>query len=1339
MKYAWSAAILVFEFSLIPAQADPFAWGQNAYGQLGDVRSLARTTDGKVFAGGYNLCGQVGDGTSTFHPQPMAVDTIGVPAGKTQTLTSRDQVPEGIAKSDWSSIRAAYEAGRHAFQRIEGGWQARNPGQQWTTKFDGRGFLAQPQDGGWSWGLELQSCGFEESQHAIGGTPVVKAEGQRLSYQWDGTVREWWVNDQRGLEHGFAVAERPGDERDGTDGPHPSPRSQDSQLSLTLRTRGTLHPHVSADSQSVLFQNAAGATVLHYTGLKVWDAAGKVLPSHFEAAGETGLRLLVDERGARYPLTIDPIAQQAYLKPAAVGTTQEIDRFGSSVAISGDTVVVGASGESSSTTGVNSTPNESVLASGAAYVFVRSAGVWAQQAYLKPAAVGTTQSDDNFGTSVAISGDTVVVGAPREDSSTTGINSTPNESVDGFGNPANSGAAYIFVRSASVWTQQAYLKPAAVGTTQAGDNFGYSVAVSGDTVVVGAVNEDSSTTGVNSTPNESAPTSGAACVFVRNAGVWTQQAYLKPVAVGTTQTIDEFGYSVAVSGDTVVVGAINEDSSTTGVNSTPNESASSAGAAYIFVRSAGVWAQQAYLKPSAVGTSQAGDQFGYSVAVSGVTVVVGAFAEDSSTTGVNSTPNESASDSGAAYVFVRSGGVWTQQAYLKPAAVGTTQASDYFGSSVAVSGDTVVVGANGEDSSTIGVNSTPNESASDSGAACVFARSAGVWTQQAYLKPAVIGTSQTSDRFGWSVAVSGGTVVVGAVNEDSSTTGVNSTPNESAVDAGAAYIFTGLGVPEIAVEQPPGTDLTNGAAVNFGATRTGADAVLTFNILNSGPGDLTGISAGITGADAGAFTLLSSPAGTLQGSGGNSAFSVRFAPLTPGPKTALLRILSNDSDESPFTLRLEGVGISPEIVVHNGNAAAPELTDGQAAAVDFGIVRQSFPQARAFTISNTGTAPLLVSKVTLPPGYTALDLPPLPATVAIAQSLVFRLRIDAAALGTFTGRVGIESDDLDESVFDFPVTGIVVTPEIAVHNGNAAAPELSDGQAAAVNYGKNVQGTPATRSFTIANTGTAALLVSSITVPPGYTALNVPVLPLTVGLNQAATFQVSLTTLAVGTHPGSVVIASDDLDEASFDFPLTGEVFIPDPVSSVVRTTTVLNRQTGLREQTIHISNGTTATVPAYNLIIRGLPAGVEVNNASEVRADGSVVVYIRQTMLPHSTQDIVLEYYSANRAPVEMNPQLSTEVVLNPPDLTAPGTNPGLTIDRIRQLTGGVMMIEFASTPGRSYQVQYSSDGTTWQKSLPPIRAAANRTQWTDRGLPRTDSHPAAHGTRFYRVALIP
>ncbi|MCX6887774.1 MAG: putative Ig domain-containing protein, partial [Verrucomicrobia bacterium] len=224
-----------------------------------------------------------------------------------------------------------------------------------------------------------------------------------------------------------------------------------------------------------------------------------------------------------------------------------------------------------------------------------------------------------------------------------------------------------------------------------------------------------------------------------------------------------------------------EASSTTGVNSTPDELASSSGAVYVFVRSGTSWSQQAYLKASNTGSS---DQFGYSVAVSGDTVVVGSPFEASSTTGVNSTPDELASSSGAVYVFVRSGTVWSQQVYLKAS---NTGAGDNFGYSVGVSGDTVVVGAPQEASSTTGVNSTPNELARFSGAVYVFLRSGTVWSQQVYLKASNTGTS---DDFGYSVAVSGDTVVVGAPYEDSSTTGVSSTPNESAAGAGAAYVFS---------------------------------------------------------------------------------------------------------------------------------------------------------------------------------------------------------------------------------------------------------------------------------------------------------------------------------------------------------------------------------------------------------------------------------------------------------------------------------------------------------------------------------------------------------------------
>ncbi|MEZ5351926.1 MAG: BACON domain-containing carbohydrate-binding protein [Bryobacteraceae bacterium] len=324
------------------------------------------------------------------------------------------------------------------------------------------------------------------------------------------------------------------------------------------------------------------------------------------------------------------------------------------------------------------------------------------------------------------------------------------------------------------FTQQAYLK---ASNTGAGDWFGFSVAASGTTVAVGAWNEDSSTAGINGASNDLAADAGAVYVFVRNGGVWSQQAYLKASNPGAG---DNFGFSVALSGDTLVVGAVREDSNSTGVGGPDNDLALNAGAAYVFVRSGGVWSQQAYLKASNTGI---GDFFGQSVAVSGDTVVVGSPFEDSSATGVNGASNESGSNAGAAYVFVRNGGVWSQQAYLKASNTGS---GDAFGWSVGASQDTVIVGANLEDSSATGINGADNDLAPDSGAAYVFVRTGAVWSQQAYCKAS---NTEANDRFGQSVAVFAHRAVVGANFEDSDGVGISRETDNSAQNAGAAYAF----------------------------------------------------------------------------------------------------------------------------------------------------------------------------------------------------------------------------------------------------------------------------------------------------------------------------------------------------------------------------------------------------------------------------------------------------------------------------------------------------------------------------------------------------------------------
>lgn len=291
--------------------------------------------------------------------------------------------------------------------------------------------------------------------------------------------------------------------------------------------------------------------------------------------------------------------------------------------------------------------------------------------------------------------------------------------------------------------------------------------MSGDTMVIGAVLEDSSSAGVNGDQNNNnGANTGAAYVFVRIGDTWIQQAYLKASNPGG---LDGFGEAVAISGDTIVVGASGECSSASGVNGNQNDnSLISAGAAYVFVRNGTNWSQQAYLKASNPGEP---DRFGVSVGVSGDTVVVGAYGEDSNATGVNGNQgNNNAVNSGAAYVFVRNGTVWSQQAYLKASNTGEY---DLFGSSVQIWGETVVVGAPGEDA--------------NSGAAYVFVRDGTTWSQQAFLKAS---NAESGDQFGRRLTVSEDTIMVGAPFEDSNATGVNGDEsNNDGTDSGAAYVF----------------------------------------------------------------------------------------------------------------------------------------------------------------------------------------------------------------------------------------------------------------------------------------------------------------------------------------------------------------------------------------------------------------------------------------------------------------------------------------------------------------------------------------------------------------------
>ena len=675
----------------------------------------------------------------------------------------------------YASLGKAMTAARYGMREVEGSpeeaW-AQNPKQQLQSRFDQSGL---------SLTIQTNSGDHYPSRwelKTLAGKAVPKGSldrmGQKLTLErTELGLTEWYINRPSGLEHGFTLKTRP--------------ETTSDQLELTLAVTGTLVVQAAQDGQSLQISSKEHKeTLLNYNQLKVWDAEGNSLTARMEtnAAGDE-VRYVVEDHSAAYPLTIDPtfVMQEAYLKAS---NSEEFDEFGDAIAISGDTIVVGAIFEGSAATGINGDQSDnSAGSSGAAYVFVRSGNTWSQQAYLK---ASNTEDNDRFGFSVAISGDTIVVGTRRESSAANGVNGDQSDN-----SAISAGAAYVFVRSESTWSQQAYLKASnseSLGIFN-GDEFGFSVAISGDTIVVGAFQEDSDADGVNGDQSDnSVRDSGAAYVFSRSGSTWSQQAYLKASNSGGGEfSGDGFGFSVAIGGDTIVVGAVGEESAASEVNGDQSDNSTrDSGAAYVFVRSGIGWSQQAYLKAS---NSDRDDFFGTSVAISGDTIVVGATFEDSDVNGVNGDQSDnSALESGAAYVFVRSENIWSQEAYIKAS---NSDPDDRFGESVAISGDTIVVGASRENSDADGVNGDQGDnSAEDSGAAYVFMRSGSTWSQVAYLKASNSDSSdRDGDRFGTSVAISEETIVVGAFNEASSATGINGDQSDnSAFGSGAAYVFT---------------------------------------------------------------------------------------------------------------------------------------------------------------------------------------------------------------------------------------------------------------------------------------------------------------------------------------------------------------------------------------------------------------------------------------------------------------------------------------------------------------------------------------------------------------------
>ncbi len=432
-------------------------------------------------------------------------------------------------------------------------------------------------------------------------------------------------------------------------------------------------------------------------------------------------------------------------------------------------------------------------------------------------------------------------------------------------------------------------------------------------------------------------------------------------------------------------------------------------------------------------------------------------------------------------------------------------------------------------------------------------------------------------------------------------------------------------------------------------------------------------------------------------------------------------------------------GEAPEITVERVDGS---LLTSASSVIDFGEKEWNAPESTVpARIRNDGELALTLTEFTLT-GPSAADYavtPPSLKILAPGESTTVAIRFTPRGAGQRAAVLHWGSNDYDENPFSLDLTALVPSPEIAVHDGpTTGAPELASGQPAAVSVGRHVQGTPGPRALTLANTGTAPLAVFSITLPAGYELGAAPVWPVMLAPGATETWEIQLTSLTVGVRAGMVIVTSDDLDEASFTFPITGEVFIPAPLVTVNTPETTLNRQTGLREQSLKIANDTTATVPATRLLIRGLPLGMTVANASSTIANDTWVVLIQRPMTPFSSLNLMLEYASADRQSASFTPEITVEVVLEPPPDDAPDATGSFALERIMRLPEGTLLLEFSSEPGRHYAIEFSDDGTRWRSSPTVVPSAGSRTQWIDRGPPRTTSPPATQSSRFYRVRLL-
>ncbi len=579
--------------------------------------------------------------------------------------------------------QARYRAERHA-----NGFTARNDRQKLSSVFTPAGLEIRRH--GSRFRLLLRGYGYAGALQPAG-EAVPCAEANRIEYR-RGPLTEWYVNGPLGLEQGFTLAQPPGS------------RDQRGVLIIALAVSGDLTAAVDPGKTRLTLTGHTGQSELRYTGLTAFDATGRELPASLELRGAR-LRLEVDDTHAKYPVVIDPFVQAAKL---TASDGQMDDSLGYSVAVSGNTAVVGA--PFANVDGVSD--------AGAVYVFVQPAAGWGNMTETAKLTASDAEAEgiSFLGVTVAIGGNTIVAGA---------INQT-------IGQNFQQGAAYAFVEPAAGWTDVTETAKLTAADGRSYDRFGTGVAASGDTIVVGACQAT-----IGSHSNQ-----GGAYVFVKPAGGWvTTSAYQSKLTAADGAADSFFGISAAIDGDTVVIGSLQ-----------------GAGAAYVYIMPPGGGTNLTETAKLTAADGAGGEELGYAVAISGGVIAAGA---PLASVGTNA-------QQGAAYVFVEPVSGWASMTQTSKLTAVQGDARDNLGWSIATNGDAVVAGAPGR------------PGGRGRGRAYLFAKPPSGWPANS--TPAARLTAADGvegNSLGVAVAIGGDNVLVTAPAAK-----VNSN-----VDQGAAYVF----------------------------------------------------------------------------------------------------------------------------------------------------------------------------------------------------------------------------------------------------------------------------------------------------------------------------------------------------------------------------------------------------------------------------------------------------------------------------------------------------------------------------------------------------------------------